>query len=159
MYALAMLAEQGNVLAVDASAIIVFFTALLLVGVYNKLLFAPINQVIDERTHRTLGYQAEAQAMLAECDRKLAEYEEALRKARAETYDMLEQHRQAALERRLRLIETTKQQINTQIAEARHELQRQVEETKQQLAGQCQVLAHQLASGLLQRQTGEVKNA
>lgn len=154
-----MLAEQGNVLAVDASAIIVFFTALLLVGAYNKLLFTPINQVIDERTYRTLGYQAEAQAMLAECDRKLAQYEEALRKARAETYDMLEQHRQAALERRLHLIGTTKQQIQTQIAEARHEIQRQVEETKQQLTGQCQVLAHQLASGLLQRQTGEVKNA
>ena len=159
MYGLAILAGQGNVLAVDATAVVVFLTAWVLIWILNPLLFKPINRVLEEREHRTQGYHSEAKAMLAECDQKLARYEAALRQARAETYEELEQRRKEALQHRARIIEAAKQEIADQLADARQQIQQQVAAAKTQLSAETQIVAQRIAASLLGRQTEEVTRA
>jgi F-type H+-transporting ATPase subunit b len=157
--ALALFAGQGDILAVDATAAVIFLTALVLIWALNSLLFKPILQVLDERDHRTLGYHSEAKAMLAECDRKLAQYEAAIRRARAENYEMLEQRRKEALAARRHLMEAAKQEVAGQLAEARQQIQQQVTQAKTQLAAETQMTAQRIAATLLRRQTEEVRRA
>jgi F-type H+-transporting ATPase subunit b len=157
--ALAIFAEQGNILSVDATAVVVFLTAIALVWILNPLLFKPLNHVLEERDRRTEGYHAEAQAMLAECEHKLARYEEQMRRARAETYETLEQRRKEALAHRARIIAAAKQDVANQIAQARQQLQQQVAEAKSQLTTEAPAMAQRIAAGILNRQTGEVTRA
>lgn len=159
MYALAIFAEQGNVLAPDATAAVIFVTALALIWILNSLLFKPINQVLDERNRRTQGYYSEAKAMLAECDQKLARFEAAIRRARADNYEMLEQRRKQALEHRARLIEAAKKEVADQIAEARQQIQQQVAEAKSQLAAESLVMAQRISASLLSGRREEVSRA
>jgi F-type H+-transporting ATPase subunit b len=157
VYFLAIFAEQGNVLAVDASAAVVFLTALILVGILNALLFKPINQTLEERDQRTTGYQLEAKAMLAECGHKLTQCEKQIQLTRAETYEMLEQRRKASLELRSKAIEDAKKAVSSQIAEARQQIQQQVAEAKPQLLAESRSIAERIASGIVGRSIEEVK--
>jgi len=159
VYALAMFAEQGSVLAVDATAVIVFLTALLLIWILNPLLFNPINRVLEEREYRTQGYHSETKSMLAECDHKLARYEAALRRARAETYEILEQRRKEALQHRAQIIETAKQEMAECLTVAQQQIRRQVADAQTQLAAESQIFAERIATSLLGRQTEEVRRA
>ncbi|MBI3950214.1 MAG: ATP synthase F0 subunit B [Acidobacteria bacterium] len=159
MYALAIFAEQGNVLAVDASAAVVFLTTLLFVWILNPLLFRPLNQVLDERNRRTVGYHTEAQAMLGESERKLARYEAEIRRGRAETYEMLEQRRKEAVEHRARIMEAAKQDVANEIAQARQQIQQQVAEAQSQLMAESQRIAQRIAASILGRYTEEVTRA
>jgi F-type H+-transporting ATPase subunit b len=156
VHTLAFFAEQTNVLAIDASAIVVFVTALILVWVLNTLLFKPVNRVLDERERRTRGYHSEARAILAECDHKLSRYEAAIRQARAENYTMLEQKRREALQRRTELIAVTKQKIGQQLTEARRQIAEQVAEAKSQLEGEAPLIARRISNSVLGRTVEEV---
>lgn len=156
MHRFVILAEQGNVLQPDASAAVVFFTAIILAWLLNRILFNPINHVLDERLRRTHGYISEAKAMLAEYDRKVAQYETALRRARAETYALLEQRRRQALAHQARLLEAMKQEVADEIAHAREQIQKQVAQAKAELAEEARTMAHHLADTLLGRRIEEV---
>lgn len=155
MHALAFFAEQTNVLAVDATAVVVFLTALILVWALNALLFKPVNQVLDERERRTRGYHSEAKAILAECDHKLSRYEAAIRQARAENYAMLEKSRQEALRRRAELIAETKQDIAGQVSDARRQIAEQVAEAKARLETEAPGIARRISSRVLGRTVQE----
>lgn len=159
MHLLAIFAERGsNLLMPDASAIVIFVMALALVWVLNALLFKPLNQVLDDRDRRTRGYISEAKAMLAESDRKLAQYQEAMRQARAEVYEVLEQRRKAAIDQRGRLIDAAKQEVTEQIASARREIEAQIAEAQSELSAEAQAVANRIAGNLVGRQIGEVES-
>jgi F-type H+-transporting ATPase subunit b len=151
---LAVLAEQPNVLSVDASAVVVFVTALVLIWVLNALLFKPVGHVLDERDRRTRGYESEAKAILAECEHKLHRYEAALRQARADNYALLEHRRKEALQRRADLIGATKQEVGQQVGEARRQIQDQLTSAKAQLEQDVPAIAGRIASRVLGRSVG-----
>ena len=45
----------GSVISVDGSFLVIFISILLLVFILNRTLFAPINQVLDERERLGAG--------------------------------------------------------------------------------------------------------
>jgi len=150
------LALQENVLKPDATALVVFLTTLVLVRVLNRLLFKPVNQILDERERRTRGYYSEARAMLAESEQKLSYYEEVRRQARAEGYRVVEQKRREALERHDQLLAETKREVAAMVAEARRSLREQVVEAKRYLEREAQRTAHAIAGQVLGRRIGEI---
>jgi F-type H+-transporting ATPase subunit b len=145
------LALQGNLLAPDATAVVVFVTALVMVGVLNRLLFKPVNQVLDERERRTRGYQSEAKAILAECEHKLSYYEDVIRQARAEGYQMLEQKRREALEKRDHLVGETKREMATSVEQARQTLSEQMTDAKRRLEADAEQVARDITASVLGR--------
>src|SRR5215813_5387817 len=70
------------------------FIIVVLLHFYLKIIFfKPLQQVLRQRYEATEGARKLAEASLAKASEKAAEYEAALRAARAETYKELEQLR------------------------------------------------------------------
>jgi len=150
------LALQENVLKPDATVIVVFLTTWMLVWALDRLLFRPVNQILDERERRTRGYRAEAKAMEAESARERARYEELVKRARAEGYQLVEARRREALERRERLLRTVREEARASVERARRELAEQVQETKGYLEQEAGELAREMVRQVLGRRVEEV---
>jgi len=150
------LALQENVLKPDASVLIVFLTTWVLVWILDRVLFRPVLHILEERERRTRGYRAEARAMEAECARLRAHYDEAIRRARAEGYQLVEARRREALEWREQLLATVREQTREAIERARRELAEQVQEAKPRLEREAEELAREIARHMLGRRVEEV---
>ncbi len=149
------LALQENILKPDATVVVVFLTTWMLVWVLDRLLFHPVNQILDERERRTRGYRAEAKAMEAESARERARYEEAVKRARAEGYQLVEARRREALERRERLLRAVREEARASVERARRELAEQVQETKGYLEREVEGLAREMVRQVLGRRVEE----
>lgn len=148
---LILLFEEGNVLAPDVTALIVFVVAILLTIVLNAILFKPVLSVLDEREQRTSGTLAEARTLVSESDEKLARYEEAIRAARAENYRVLEARRKQALDERAKAITQAKAEAQQKIMAARAEIAAGAEEAKQTLERESRLMAARIAGSVLRR--------
>ncbi len=150
------LALQENVLKPDASVLVVLLTTWALVWVLDRILFRPVTEILDERERRTRGYRAEAKAMQAECARQRAQYEEAVKRARAEGYHLVEARRQQALQQRERLLMTVREETRAEVERVRRELTQQVQEAKHQLEPIAEALGREIARQVLGRRVEEV---
>ena len=95
----AILNQLGG-LVLGAVPTMCFF--LLLVVAYGFLVRRPLEKVLAERRSRTTGAMDEANASISEAESKTAEYEERMRRARAEIF--------AAREQRLKQLQTEREQ-------------------------------------------------
>ncbi len=150
------LALQENVLKPDASVLIVFLTTWVLVWILDRVLFRPVLHILDERERRTKGYRAEARAMEAECARLRAHYDEAVKRARAEGYQLVEARRREALEWREQFLMSVREQARAAVERVRRELAEQVQEAKPQLEREAEVLAREVTRHVLGRRVEEV---
>jgi F-type H+-transporting ATPase subunit b len=153
LFAPAMLALEGgsNLISPDGSLIFIFFLFLLFVFVMNQLLFKPIGRVLDERETLTEGARAGARAADRVFQSRLLEYEAAIREARADSYQFLQQQRDSALERRTRLIEEAKARASEEIDRARLDIAGQAKLAREALEKDARQLAAQISRTLLGR--------
>jgi F-type H+-transporting ATPase subunit b len=144
----------GNIISPDGSLVFVFILFLIFVFLLNRILFRPISRVLDERETLTEGAAHEARAARRSYDTRLAEYEAAIRQARAESYRRSEQERAAALDERRRLIEQEKQRANEEIGRARQEIDRQVTAARTTLESESRQIAERISRTVLGRTAG-----
>ncbi len=128
------------------------FVLVVLLTIYLKqVFFKPLERVLDERYRATEGARKLAEESLEKAAAKTAEYDAALRHARAEVYQAQEElHRRLAAERagqvqqaRLR----TEQTVN----EARAQLAADAEAAKSSLAAEADALAEKISDAILRR--------
>ncbi len=148
---LMLLFFEASPLSVDVTTLVVFIVALLMAALLNTLLFKPTLSVLDERERRTTGTLAEATALMTECDRKLAGYEQTLRDARAETYRMLESQRKEALDEQAQIMARAKQEALDLINRAREEIAAEAERAKQGLEQEGRLMGGTIAASILRR--------
>jgi len=154
------LAIGGSALATPASAsegtleiipnlrltLLLLLLFLLLVPVLQRLLFAPLLRVLDEREERIEGTQTRAAAINQEAEGELARHEAAVKAARAEaegayktTLAAAQAHHaeSVALARgeSAQLVESARREIGTLLGEARKVLQTQTRELAREAAG------------------------
>lgn len=110
----------------------------------------PFEAVLARRQAATEGTRRDAEAILSRAQEKLGQYEEAVRKARAEIYREQEDNRQRALEERHRILRDARQQAAETLRQAKLEIARDVEQAKQALASETERLAEQVTRALLQ---------
>ncbi|HXG63541.1 MAG TPA: ATP synthase F0 subunit B [Blastocatellia bacterium] len=144
----------GNIIQPNASLIVVLILFLLFVFVLNRILFRPIGRVLDEREALTEGATAEARSAARQYQSRLADYEAAIRQARAENYKMLEQQRAAALAQRGQLIEAAKQQAAGEIEQARNEITKQAVQVRATLEAESRQVAERISRTVLGRAVG-----
>ena len=129
--------------------LVVFF--LLLVFPLNRLLFAPVFRVLDEREQRIAGTRARAAQLERDAEAALARYEASVRSAREES----EQTRRALLERAradaLGATGEARAQVERQIETARSDIGHALESARATLRSQAPELASQAASRVLGR--------
>ena len=141
----------GSVISLDGSFLVIFISILLLIFILNRTLFAPINQVLDERERLGAGRLGEAQRLLAQYEERQKGYESQLSAARADAYQTLEAQRKEAQTARQELLAQVKQDTATQIAAAKNDLAKQSAAAQQNLESEARAMASLITSQLLKR--------
>ncbi|MFN0084342.1 MAG: hypothetical protein ACKVX9_03035 [Blastocatellia bacterium] len=146
-----ILAFAGSVLSIDGSFLFIFISILVLVWVLNRTLFKPINLVLDERERLGAGRLTESKRMLVEVERRLGQYEEQLRRARAEAYQELEAKRGEAQAARAELIAGVKAEVTEETGAAKAEIANQASSAQGNLEVEARAMAATISSQLLNR--------
>jgi F-type H+-transporting ATPase subunit b len=126
------------------------FILVVLLHLYLKFIFfKPLERILRERYEATEGARKLADESLARASQKAAEYEAALRAARAETYKELEQLRRKLQDDRSASVREARSRADAAIAEAKAALASEVEALKKNLEAESASLADRIASKIL----------
>jgi F-type H+-transporting ATPase subunit b len=151
MFLLILLEEGGIQLVPDGTLIIHVLAIVLMVFVLNATLFKPINKVLEAREKRGKGRFDEAGEILRRVQGKLGAYENGLRAARSEAYQLLEtEHARARTEREGKVALVRQELANSTSAE-KQELSRQAEAARKALQANAQQFAHEVGTRILGR--------
>ena len=126
-----------------------FFLVILLHWYMKKVLFQPLERVIEERKAKTEGAVADSQNALEAVKAKYAEYEKALGDARARVYQDQEGTRRELADAQAALVENARVKATAQVNTFKADLAAQVEQARQTLAAQAEEIAEQIAGAVL----------
>ena len=126
------------------------FIIVVLLHFYLKFVFfKPLQQVLRQRYEATEGARKLAEQSLAKASEKAAEYEAALRAARAETYKELEQLRRQLQEDRTASVQEARMRAEAAVAKARAALAMEVDDLRKNLEAESDALADRIAAKVL----------
>ena len=129
------------------TAVLVFLFYLFL----KKNLFQPLEKVMAERATRTEGARKDAESAQAAAQEKMREYQDALKKARAEVYAEQEAARRAVLEERAALVRDTRNRANEKIRAAKDNVAKEIAAARTQLEKESHTLGAEIARAILER--------
>ena len=152
--AIALASGEDNIIQPNITLVFVLILFLIFVFVLNQILFKPISKVLAERESLTEGAAAEARAAARQYQTRLANYEETIRQARAETYRRLEQSRKAALEDRQKLVDAARAQSESEISVAREQIAAEAVAARFELDQESGQIAQQISRTILGRAVG-----
>ncbi len=132
-------------------AVPTFLLVIVLHFYLKSMFFNPMGKVLQERYDATEGARKLAEESTARASRKTAEYEAAMRAARAEVYQAQEQIHKQLQERETEELAKARKRSEALIQEARAALARDVEAAKTGLAKDSELLADQITEAVLRR--------
>ncbi len=112
--------------------------------------FAPIQKAMAERDAKIEGARREAAELGAEAARELQEYNERLRKVRAEIYAEQEAARQAALGERARLLKAMRSRALEEVVDAKKKIADELIVASREVALQTDSLAAEIVRTILE---------
>ena len=115
----------------------------------SRVFFQPLQEVLRRRRESTTGLQQAAEANLAQAEQKTAEYQKALRTARAELYRLQEQERQKALDQRAAIVQQARARADEMVGRSKQEIRGDVETAKKGLAAEAEQLAQAITGAIL----------
>lgn len=147
-----MLAFAESIQLVPDGTIVLHIAIIItMVFVLNKILFKPINSILEERERRTRGRSGEARETIRHVEESLANYENSLRKARAEGYRLLEQQQAEAFGDRQQKISLVRKEVEQQIEEQKGIIGTQADEARTTLESEAVRIASGISSQILGR--------
>jgi len=126
-----------------------FFLVILLHWYLKKVLFQPMERVLEERRLKTEGAVEASEASLAQVQQKLADYEQSLGDARAEIYREHEEGRKRLADQQARSVEIAREKTSERVTAAKAEIAAEAEKATASLAAEAERLATQIASQVL----------
>ena len=126
-----------------------FVLVVLLYIFLKKVFFNPLEQVLHQRHQATEGAMQAARERLELASRKSAEYQQALKEARAEIYRALEREHQQTVEECAQQVRRARTQADDQVRMAREELRAEVERAKVLLAEESGARADSITEAVL----------
>ncbi len=145
------LAGNSIQLVPDGTLILHGAIIIIMVMVLNRTLFRPINRILQERDRRTRGLLSEAGQTLVSIDQSLRQYEQTLRGARAEGYQLLERQRAEAIRERERQIASARELLSQQTSTEKQQIRSQAEVARTTLAKEARGIALRISSQILGR--------
>lgn len=116
----------------------------------RKLLFQPMQRVLEERDRRTVHSQHEAEELIKAAHADRARYDEAVRERRFEMAREGEAARHAAIEESNRQIAAARAAIAHELATHRAAIAAQVEQARRALAAQAESIAAEMLERVTQ---------
>ena len=121
----------------------------ILVVAYGALVRRPLERILAERSARTTGAMEQARASISAAEAKTADYEERLRRAKANLYAAREQRlKQWAAERDQALAEARAATAG-KVDAAKLEIERSVAAARRQIEGMSTQLSEQIVQAVL----------
>lgn len=130
-------------------AIPTFVLVVLLTLYLKQIFFKPLQRVLDERYKATEGARKLAEESLARAAAKMTEYEEAMRRARADVYQAHEQTHRRLAEERAAQVQAARARAEAALEEVRAQLSADVEQARKSLAGDAEMLGNRIADVVL----------
>lgn len=137
----------GILLRAVPTFLLVIFLHFYLKGVF----FGPIQQVLKKRYEATEGARKLADQSLARASQKTAEFEAAMRAAKAQVYQLQDQLHKQLQEQQATELLAARKQAEALVAQARADLAKDVEAAKAGLGRESELLANQIAESILRR--------
>jgi F-type H+-transporting ATPase subunit b len=144
----AILRDLGGILL---RAVPTFLLVIFLHFYLKSVFFGPIQRILKKRYEATEGARKLADESLARASQKTAEFEAAIRAAKAEVYHVQEQLHKQLQEQQAAELLAARKQAEVLIAQAKAGLAKDVEAAKAGLAGESELLANQIAESVLRR--------
>jgi F-type H+-transporting ATPase subunit b len=137
--------------AILLKALPTFLLVIILTFYLKAVFFKPLEKVLRKRFEATEGARQAAAKSLALADARTAEYESAMRAARAEVYQAQEQLHRRLQERESAELAEARKRAEAAVEETRRQLARDVEGAKASLERDSEHLAAQIAESILRR--------
>ena len=141
-----LLASLGELLL---KALPTFLLVVLLHFYLKRVYFRPMARLLKERYDATEGARALARESLAKAAEKAAEYEAALRAARAEIYHEQEQFRQSLRQEHAHAVQDGRRKAEALVKEARQQLAVEAAAARESLRRQSDFLAEEIVQSVL----------
>jgi F0F1-type ATP synthase membrane subunit b/b' len=128
-------------------------TVLIVLAFYlmlRALFFKPLLAVMAERDARTAGARKAAAAAEAAAGEKVKQYQEALKKARAQVYTEQEAARKKLLDERAALLKQARSKAATEVAAGKERVAKELAVALQELKASVGQLAAEIARRVLQ---------
>jgi F-type H+-transporting ATPase subunit b len=135
----------------DLSVLWVIFFVLLLTILLDRLLFRPLQRVMDQRAESTRSARELAERSASEARAATLEFEQKTAAARAEVYRQMDEMRRTATAERTEILMQTRAQAEAEIAAASARLQAETEDARRRLAADADVLGAAAAERILGR--------
>ena len=132
-------------------AIPTFFLILFLTFYLRRMLFAPIEKILAERTAATIGARHSAEFLSKTADEKTAQYQAAIREARSAIFREHDQMRRQWLDDQSTQVHAAKGASEQLLAEAREQIEQETVGAREGLRQSAHSLAEEIASTLLER--------
>jgi len=146
-----ILAEASIQLVPDATLLLHLILVVVMVVVLNKTLLKPINRILSEREKQITGRLREAEALAAESQEKLKQYNDSLREARTAGYRLLEKERGEGLKEKEQKLRQSRDELSNQVAAQVGQIRKQEESVKSELEGQAATIGDLISSQILRR--------
>ena len=146
-----ILAEASIQLVPDGTLLLHLVLVVVMVVVLNRTLLKPINHILSEREKQIAGRLQEAEAMAAESQEKLKQYNDSLREARSAGYRLLEKERAASLKEKEQKLRQSRDQLSKEVAAQVEQIRNQEQAVKGELEGQAATIGNLISSQILRR--------
>jgi F-type H+-transporting ATPase subunit b len=133
----------------DGTLFIHIALILLMIWVLNRTFFRPINRVIESREKHKGGRGGEAEAILADVDKKHRKYDQEMLKARSEGYELIEKDRTAAIEARQNKIAEAKAATAQSLASDKDQIHQEAAAARTIIRKEAEVMAEKISSNIL----------
>jgi F0F1-type ATP synthase membrane subunit b/b' len=128
-----------------------FFLVLILAFFVRFLYLKPLEKVLAERFRLTEGARKAAEDSLKNADAKIADYQNALQKARNEIYLEQSAFLQKIHAEQAELAHTERVQSETRVAAIKLSIAQEADAARESLSAQAETLAGQIADAILTR--------
>ena len=146
-----ILAEAEIQLVPDGTLLLHLFFVVVMVVVLNRTLLKPINRILSEREKQITGRLREAEALAAESQQKLKQYDDTLRDARTAGYKLLEKERAEGLKDKEQKLRQSRDELSKQVAAQVEQIRKQEQTVKGELDGQAAAIGNLISSQVLRR--------
>lgn len=135
----------------NLSALWIIFFVLVLTYAVNRLLIKPLTNTMNARKHAIDSARALAERAAAEARTATEEFERKMGEARADVYRQMDEMRRVAGEERTRLLDETRADAASTLADAKARLQTDFERARTELRRDAQQLGDEAARRILGR--------
>ena len=139
---------------IDINLVFTIINLLVLYVLMKKFLFGPIIKVMDERKAMIDQQFAGAKEMEDNARALQDQYETALKSAREESYQIMEQARKEARLQTERTVEDTQAKVDAMLSKAQEDIRQERENAMRQMQGDVASLAMEAAAKIMGKSNG-----